>query len=135
MLPFPTSKLDRPAWSRLAFEAIHTRQRGLRRFTSTVGAGMLTDLTCGERRVIFVHSPRSGGRSLGEYLGVGRTKSHAYPREKLAERTWLDCFVISSVRHPLDRFFSGYFGIVKTAKENALVRKYGWGIKDLTPIE
>jgi hypothetical protein len=135
MLPFPSSKLDRPAWFRLAFEAIHTQQRGLRRFTSTVGAGMRTDLTCGGKPVIFVHNPRAGGRSLGDYLGVGRKKSHAYPREKLAERTWLDCFVVCPVRHPLDRFFSGYFGNVKTEKENALVRKYGWGVKELSPIE
>ena len=61
--------------------------------------------------------------------------SHAFPVDRLSEKDWCENFVVTSVRHPLNRFFSGYFGFVMGPGKNSLVKLYGWGIKDLDALE
>lgn len=95
---------------------------------------MRTDVVAHGKPVLFVHNPRAGGRSLEAFFNVQRL-SHSYPSEVLAETHWLDSFVVTSVRHPIDRFFSSYFGNVRAPQRNSLVKKYGWGIKELNPVE
>ncbi|WP_229802069.1 sulfotransferase family 2 domain-containing protein [Paramylibacter ulvae] len=62
-------------------------------------------------------------------------QSHVYPREKLSERYWLNCFSIAAVRHPFDRFISGYFYHVLGPYMGGLVKAYGPMVKDLDPFQ
>ncbi len=47
----------------------------------------------------------------------------------------MSSYVVCAVRHPLDRFFSHYIGLVKSRKINRLVKLYGEGVYDLSAIE
>ena len=57
------------------------------------------------------------------------------PVEVLAEKHWLEHFIVTSVRHPIDRFFSGYYGNVREPERRALEARYGPAFKSLTPKE
>jgi hypothetical protein len=96
--------------------------------------GMRTNIVMNEKPVLFIHNPRTGGRSLEHFFGVKRL-SHRFPSEKLAEKHWLSHYIISTVRHPFDRFISWYVGMVKSQEKNSLVKKHGEGIFDLSPFE
>jgi hypothetical protein len=95
---------------------------------------MRTDVAAHGKPVLFIHNPRAGGRSLERLFNVRRL-SHAFPVERLAERHWCDNFIVTSIRDPWTRFFSGYFGFVRAPGKNGLVKLYGWGVKSLTPLE
>lgn len=97
-------------------------------------SGMRTNLNLNGKPVIFIHNPRTGGRSL-EYLFKVRRLSHSFPSAKLTEEHWLSHYVISSVRHPFDRYVSWYLGLVKNRKRNSLSKKHGDGIFELDPFE
>lgn len=133
MLPLPPN-LKSPSVADRLLLGLRSQQRNLRKLSARVGRGMATDVTRDGVPVIFIHNPRAGGRSLEKLFNVQHL-SHAFPKEKLTEKLWLSHFVVTSVRHPLDRFFSGYFGNVRSDWSGSLVRKYGPGIKELRPIE
>ena len=92
------------------------------------------DRSAGKRQARhFIHNSRAGGRSLEGFLNVKRL-SHAFPVDRLSEKDWCENLVVTSVRHPLNRFISGYFGFVMGPGKNSLVKLYGWGIKDLDAL-
>lgn len=126
--------LKNPTVARRTLDRIHQGQKFLGRIKRSPGAGMQTDLFVNGKPVVFVHNPRTGGRSLETFFNIKRL-SHSYPVEKLSEKHWLANFVVTSVRHPLDRFYSGYFGSVKMPGRNRLVKMYGPGVKQLSPLE
>lgn len=97
-------------------------------------SGMRTTFVINEKPVIFIHNPRTGGRSLERLLNVQRL-SHSFPSEKLTKKQWLSHYVISTVRHPFDRYISWYIGMVKRQEKNSLVKKHGEGVFDLSPFE
>jgi hypothetical protein len=111
-----------------------TTQNLLGGFVKGPTSGMRTNMVMNEKPVIFIHNPRTGGRSLECFFGVKRL-SHRFPSEKLAEKHWLSHYVISTVRHPFDRFISFYLGFVKSKKKNSLTKKHGEGIFELCPFE
>lgn len=125
--------VPRGPW-RIAKDGVHALQHALARAWGRPGSGMLTDLRLDGRPVIFVHNPKSGGTSLGRFLGVKR-RSHAFPVDRLAPRHWWNCFVIVAVRDPFDRFLSGYFDHVGKDNTNALTRLYGPAFKRISPFE
>lgn len=96
------SDLKQPSLLRRAKDQVHLIQKSLR--PKGPGAGMRTDVVAHGKPVLFVHNPRAGGRSLEAFFNVQRL-SHSYPSEVLAETHWLDSFIVTSVRHPIDRFF------------------------------
>jgi len=124
--------LKKPSLLRRAKDQAHRVQNALR--PKGPGLGMRTDVTAGGKPVLFSHNPRTGGRSLEAFLNVKRL-SHGYPVEKLTEQQWLDHFIVSSVRHPIDRFFSGYFGLTRKGETNSLIKQFGWGVTDLNALE
>ena len=126
--------LKKPSLGRQALERLHGVQKGAGRFFKRPTSGMRTELTANGKPVIFIHNPRAGGRSLEAFFNVERL-SHAFPVDRLNEKHWLENFVVTSVRHPLERFFSGYFSFVMTPVKNSLVKLYGWGIKELDALE
>lgn len=126
--------LPPPGPLRRALNALHGTQRLAGRLVPHPTSGMRTDVMAGGRKVLFFHNPRTGGRSLEAFFNVKR-KSHKFPSEKLSERQWLDHFIVTSIRHPMDRFLSSYYGNILTPQRNGLVKQYGWGVKNLTPFE
>ncbi len=98
-------------------------QSALGRLYGRPTSGMLTDFQLEGRPVIFLHNPKTGGKSLRLMLGVKRL-SHTPPVERLSARNWERCFSVVAVRDPFERFLSGYFNHVRQPKENALTRVY-----------
>jgi hypothetical protein len=119
---------------RRALDTAHELQFRMGNLHKGPSAGMRTDATVGDRPVLFIHNPRTAGRSLEAMLNVKRL-SHRYPSEKLTEAQWLANFVISAVRHPFDRFLSHYIKVVKRPTTNRLVKLYGEGVHDLSAME
>lgn len=98
-------------------------------------SAMTTNYSVGGKPVIFIHSPQTGGTSLGGFLGVKR-RSHATAADRMKEKFWLNTFSIVAVRDPFNRFVSSYYGTINPENPiNGLVKKYGPGIKKLTPFE
>lgn len=109
-------------------------QRSLGRLNMGPTSGMRTDLMAADKPVIFIHNPRTGGRSLEKLLGVKRL-SHAFPTDRLTEAQWLDHFVVTSIRNPFERFLSTYYGHILDKRPNWLVKQYGWEIKNISPFQ
>ena len=126
--------LREPTMLRRARDLAHEVQWWMGGLIKGPTAGMRTDATVGDRPVLFIHNPRTAGRSLEAMLNVRRL-SHRYPSEKLTEAQWLSAFVVSAVRHPLDRFYSHYIKVVKSRRVNRLVKLHGEGVYDLTAME
>nr|WP_237693276.1 sulfotransferase family 2 domain-containing protein [Octadecabacter algicola] len=85
----------------------------------------------GDLPVIFLHSPKTAGISLSRLLGVERL-SHSWARNRLSERHWLQSYSVTIVRHPFERFLSGYYDHILKPNRNGLVKMYGWDIKNIT---
>lgn len=115
-------------------DRVHDLQSELARLVGRPSAGMRTDVTVAGRQVLFIHNPKTGGKSLREVLGV-RSLSHAFPSDRLSERNWLAHYTVTAVRHPFDRFLSGYFDHVLKPNENALVRRYGRAFKTISAFQ
>jgi Sulfotransferase family len=126
-------RLPRSPW-RVAKDGLHALQDSIARAYGRPGRGMLTDLRQDGRPVIYLHNPKTGGTSLGTFLGVAR-RSHAFPVDRLSPRHWLGSFAIVAVRDPFDRFLSGYFDHVRKPQTNALTRMYGPRIKAIDPFD
>ncbi|MDA9207727.1 sulfotransferase family protein [Octadecabacter sp.] len=95
---------------------------------------MQTNYAVGNKPVIFLHNPKTGGNSLGKRLGVRRL-SHSYASERLNEDAWLNSVSIVAVRDPFERFLSGYYSHILRPDRNGLVKEYGDVIKDINPFE
>lgn len=126
-------RLPRGPW-RIAKDGLHALQDALARAHGRPGPGMLTDLHHDGRLVIYLHNPKTGGTSLGKFLGV-RRRSHAFPVHRISPRHWMRSFVIVAVRDPFDRFLSGYFDHVRKPGTNALTRMYGPAFKTIGPFD
>lgn len=111
---------------------MHSLQTVLGRTWGYPGRGMLTDLRKDGQPVIFIHNPKTGGSSLGEFLHVGHL-SHRFPSERLSRVSWERCFSIVVVRDPFERFLSCYYANVLRPQDNGLTKRYGRGIKSLDP--
>lgn len=96
--------------------------------------GMLTDFKIDGSRVIFVHNPKTGGTSLGKFLGVKR-RSHRYPNEVLSLKHWENSFSIVVVRHPFERFLSCFYTYILRPGSNGLTKRYGQTVKSFSPFE
>jgi len=123
-----------PTILRRALDLAHDVQWWIGGLRKGPSAGMRTNATVGEKPVLFIHNPRTAGRSLEAMLEVRRL-SHRYPSEKLTEAQWLSSYIVSAVRHPLDRFYSHYIKVVKSRRVNRLVKLHGEGVYDLTAME
>ena len=130
----PNPPLKSPSLVRRLRMQVHEAQRSVGHLVKGPTSGMRTGLTAHGKPVLLIHNPRTGGRSLEELFHVKRL-SHVFPVERLAERHWCKSYIVTSVRHPWTRFFSGYFGFVRAPGKNGLVKLYGWGVKSLTPLE
>lgn len=109
-------------------------QRSIYRLYGAPTKSITTELTLNDAPVLFLHNPKAAGTSLRKLLGVAK-HSHVWPREKLSARYWEQCFSIAAVRHPFDRFVSGYFYHVLGPYTGGLVKQYGAVVKTLDPYQ
>ena len=114
-------------------DRLHGAQAVLARMWGRPTDAMRTDLVCDGRAVIFLHNPKTGGKSLRQFLHV-RRDSHAYASERLSPRQWLATFSVVAVREPFERFLSNYYDRVLKGNDNALVRLYGPEFKRIDPF-
>lgn len=113
----------------------HRLQAAAAKLVGRPTSAMRTRYEVDGKPVIFLHTPQTGGTSLGKALGVKRRR-HATPEERLSERWWLATYSVVAVREPYQRFRSSYWSTVDPDKPvNGLVKKYGPVIKSLTPFE
>ncbi|CAN1506746.1 Sulfotransferase [Paracoccaceae bacterium] len=103
---------------------VHALQGALAKRWGRPTNAMRTDLTCDGKPVIFLHNPKTGGKSLRQFLHVKRD-SHALASERLSPRHWQVSFSIVAVREPFERFLSNYYDRVLKQNDNALVRLFG----------
>lgn len=122
--------LQRNPWVRDLYFA----SKGFFRLRGSPPRQMLSDLTLDGRPVILSHAPKAGGTSLRHLLGT-RGMTHSMPALVLTERYWQRAFVIASVRHPFDRFVSGYAYHILGPYRGTLFRTHGVGLKALDPFE
>jgi hypothetical protein len=126
--------LREPTILRRTIDLAHAVQGRLGGLVKGPSAGMRTNAAVDGRPVLFIHNPRTAGRSVEAMLGVKRL-SHRFPSEKLTEAQWRRAFVVSAVRHPLDRFWAQYKKVVKSGRPSRLTKLYGEGVHDLAPLE
>ena len=114
---------------------LRTQQDRLAKAWGRPTNGMRTNYKVNSIPVIFIHNPQTGGTSLGQALGVARL-SHAFPIERLSEKSWLNTYSICAVRDPYKRFLSSYYGTIDPSSPvNGLTKFYGPKIKGLSPFE
>lgn len=114
-------------------DRVHAVQSVLAKWWGRPTDAMRTDLWCDGRPVIFLHNPKTGGKSLLKFLHVQRD-SHAYASERLSPRHWLATYSVVAVREPFERFLSNYYDRVLKGNDNALVRLYGPEFKKIDPF-
>ena len=112
----------------------HALQGRLAKLRGNPTTAMRTDLERGGRSVIFLHNPKTGGKSLREFLHVERD-SHAYASTRLSERNWLGTFSVAAVREPFERFLSNYYDRILKGNRNALVKLYGPDVLSVDPFD
>lgn len=112
-------------------DKLHAFQNILAKAYGQPTDAMLTDLTKDDKPVIFLHSPKTAGKSLRQFLRVARL-SHSFASERLSTKSWLNTFSIVAVRDPFERFLSGYYYHVLKQSNNGLVRLYGPEFKSIS---
>ena len=111
------------------------QQERLAKWVGRPTGGMRTPCSVQGLRVIFIHNPQTGGTSLGQALGVRRL-SHAFPDDRLSEKSWVEHYVICAVRNPFDRFVSSYLATIDPRHPtNGLTKIYGQKIKNLSAFD
>ncbi len=59
-----------------------------------------------DKKLVFIHNPKVAGTSLKRVFGVG--SNHNYPSLLVSKHIWETYTTIVAVRHPIDRFISGF---------------------------
>lgn len=131
--PFPLDLHRRPKGPFGLVDHVHTIQGRLAKLWGRPTSAMRTDLTAGGKPVIFLHNPKTGGKSLREFLHVERD-SHAFASERLSERHWLATFSVAAVRDPFERFLSNFYDRILKGNRNALVKLYGPEVLSIDPF-
>jgi hypothetical protein len=115
-------------------DRVHDLQSALAKAWGRPTSGMLTDLELDGRPVIFLHNPKTAGKSLRRFLHVKR-HSHSTASARLSPKHWHGTFSIVAVRHPFERFLSGYYDRVRGPDMNGHVKLYGPEFKKISPFE
>ena len=113
---------------------LHDLQSSVAKWWGRPTSGMLTDLVIDGRPVIFLHNPKTAGKSLRDFLHVQRS-SHSFASARLSPKHWHATFSVAAVRQPFERFLSGYYDRILGAANNGLVKMYGPEIKKISPFE
>ena len=113
---------------------VYFSSKRLYRLLGKTPSAMVTSLALEGRPVLFSHAPKAGGSSLRQLLGT-RGMTHSMPELVLSPSTWHRAFIIAPVRHPFDRFVSGYSYHVRSAYAGTLYRTHGKALKALDPFQ
>lgn len=77
-----------------------------------------------ERKIIFIHNPKTAGTSLRNLFGMHGQILHYTPGFLVNKNMWEDFFVVTSVRNPIDRFISSYNYHTSEPYKGAYLAKY-----------
>jgi hypothetical protein len=114
-------------------EFVYFGTKRLYRFFGKPPKAYFTDLKKDGKPVIFLHAPKVAGTSLRAMLHTdGMT--HSMPRHVLRPSFWHNSFSIASVRHPFDRFVSGYTYFVAGDFKGVLYRAHGDALSRMDPF-
>lgn len=130
----PLTLTRRPKGPFGLIDRVHEVQSVLARAWGRPTDAMRTDLVRDGAPVIFLHNPKTGGKSLRQFLHVKRS-SHSFASERLSEKHWLGSYSVVAVREPFERFLSGYYDQVRKPRDNGLVKLYGRDFKKIGPFE
>lgn len=121
--------LTRPALSRMELYGMR-----LPALFGRVPKVLHTPFSTDGRPVYLLHNPKAAGSSLKRMLHCpkGRTL-HIWATGAFSRRIWRDSFVITAVRDPIDRFWSGYRFHVRGPYAGALYKRHGPALKSLSP--
>lgn len=129
-LPLSSDALIRSSLERCAYFA----SKRLFAFAGIVPTAMRCRDDLFDKQVLFSHAPKAGGTSLRAVLGT-RGVTHSMPAKVLRKTDWINSFVICAIRHPFDRFVSGYSYHVQSDYRGALFHRHGELLKTLSPFE
>lgn len=104
------------------------------RLSGRLPGGYRTPYRVAGRPVILIHNPKAAGSSLRALLGTSGM-THAMPRHVMSAARWDRYFAVAAIRHPFDRFASGYAYHVLSDYRGALYKAHGAALKTLTPVE
>tara|TARA_Y100000385_G_scaffold154814_1_gene160511 strand:- start:2876 stop:3424 length:549 start_codon:yes stop_codon:yes gene_type:complete len=78
-------------------------------------------MICHDTKYIFVHIPKTAGKSITKGIGgnIQQNKRHLFPKD-YDHKLWSKYFTFTCVRHPLDRLVSWYFFMRKRFKEGSI---------------
>lgn len=62
-----------------------------------------------DRKLIFLHIPKTAGRSIKKLFGLPMNTIHSRPEIFITKEEWETFFTFCIVRHPIDRLLSSYF--------------------------
>lgn len=96
-------------------KAIYFGAKRIYALTGTVPPKNRTELRVDGRPVVVIHNPKAAGSTLKAMLGV-RGTTHTMPRLAYSRRMWRGTFSVVAVRHPFDRFVSGYTFMVRDGR-------------------
>lgn len=132
-LPEPAD-LAPPLRRNAAARRIYFASKRLYRLLGKIPSAMVTEFSLQGRPVLLSHAPKAGGTSLRGLLGT-KGMTHSMPELVLSRAIWERAFVIAPVRHPFDRFVSGYSYHVLGKYAGTLYRTHGKALKALNPFD
>jgi Sulfotransferase family len=115
-------------------DKVHDIQSRLARVWGRPTEAILSDLVHDGCPVVLFRNPKTAGKSLKQFLRV-KHYTHAFPRERLSEKSWLGTYSIVVVRDPFERFLSGYYNHIHKQRDNGLVKIYGPSFKSFTAFQ
>jgi hypothetical protein len=63
---------------------------------------------CHEKRLVFVHNPKTAGMSFRKWLGFKGPVNHGVPTVNVPQPVWNEYLTVVTVRDPIDRALSCY---------------------------
>jgi hypothetical protein len=83
-----------------------------------------------EKKIVFIHIPKTAGNSIKRVLDMQDTTYHASPTDLVSPQVWNTYFTFACIRHPIDRLLSSYFyhTATKYSERNGI---YSQRFKDL----
>ncbi len=85
------------------------------------------------RPLVVIHNPKAAGSTLKAMLGAKGT-THTMPRLAYSRAMWRRTFSVVAVRHPFDRFVSGFAFMINKRRGGVIQREMGDRLAGMDPF-